>query len=207
MLHTVPWLTHAQLSWFDDGGNDAAYLLRWRDVPRNYRPGQPVDASWYHDSHQKTMATAASSALFRRAGDLLLRYRFYPTDVMQHVSDFSLAGRRLRVGDRIVQRIPLLRPFGRPLLAVLGMTEIAAVEEEPRRVGFTYVTTAVHAAQGEWSVAVDWLPNDDVALTLHAVSRPSPQEPWRNRPLMRALQKRAHRRGMAHFAALVNRAA
>lgn len=109
----------------------------------------------------------------------------------------------MQIGDRILQRVHVWQPWGKPLLDVLGLTEIADVVNEPRRVGFTYVTVAPHAAEGEWSAHLAWEEDDQVTLRIKSISRPRREEPARNHAWMRKLQQRAHRRGLAHFQRLV----
>ncbi len=160
-------------------------------------PDQPVD------HHEVAIARQADAEMFQRAADLLMRYQFYPSDVMSHVSHFSLQDRWAQPGDRIAQRIHVWWRNGRSLLDMIGMSEIYDVVADERRAGLTYVSTAPHAEQGEWSVRVTWADNDDIVLAIRAISRPNPQEPKRNHRFMRALQKRAYKRGISHFRQLV----
>lgn len=197
------FLTTATLTWFDDGRSDANYLDEWHDVPLNYYPDQPTGSGWHHDHHEQVIAYDDNGHLFSHAADLLMRYHFYPQHILSHVSTFSLADRWLEVGDRIVQRIHVLRLFGRPILDVVSMTEITQTIIQPRRCGFTYTTVATHVEQGEWSVTITWRPNGNLVLNLNAISRPIPQEPRRNLSFMRAFQKAAHKQGINHFQQLV----
>jgi uncharacterized protein (UPF0548 family) len=199
----LQFLTTATLTWFDEGCCDVKYLDEWHNAPLNYHPGQATTPDWHKDHHEKVIAHDTDGRLFPHAADLLMRYHFYPTHILSHVSTFGLADRWLEVGDRIVQRIHLLGLFGRSILDVVSMTEITQVIVEPHRCGFTYATVATHVEQGEWSVAVAWRPNGDLVLNLDAVSRPIPQEPRRNHLFMRAFQKAAHLQGMSHFQQMV----
>ena len=192
-------LTTAKLNWFDDGCCDVKYLDVWNDAPRSYRPGQPIDDSWHVDSYEMSLGVDEDGRLFKKAADRLMRYQFYPHDVMSHVSDFGLWNRWVQAGDRIVQRIHLFSFFGKRILDVVGMTEISQVILEPRRYGFTYVTVDTHVDQGEWSTCLEWREDNELILTVNAISRPRPQEPARNYSYMRRLQQSAHQRGMAHF--------
>jgi hypothetical protein len=184
---------------FDDGCCDVRYLDEWNTVPLNYKLGQATDASWHVDRYQEFIARDENGELFHRAADLLMRYRFYPPIVMSHVADFDLEDRWLRVGDRIIQRIHLFHLFGRSVLDVVGMTEVRSITDEPHRYGFTYVTAATHVEQGQWSARVEWHQSGDVVLTVHAISRPSPQEPSRNHAFIRDFQKKSHQLGLNHF--------
>ncbi len=192
-------LTTATLNWFNDGCCDVKFLDLWNDASLNYSPGQIIDNSWHTDHYKQLIDNDLSGKLFQKSADRIMRYRFYPKDVMSHFSDFDLYERWVEVGDRIVQRIHLVKMFGRPILDAVTMTEVVEVINEPRRCGFTYATVERHVEQGEWSVLVEWQENGDVRLHAKAISRPVPHEPTRNYSYMRALQKRVHQRGVEHF--------
>lgn len=192
-------LTTAKLNWLDDGCCDVKYLDVWNEAPRSYQPGQPIDASWHVDSYELSLGMDEDGRLFKKASDRLMRYQFYPHHVMSHVSDFGLWNRWVQAGDRIVQRIHLFSLFGKHILDVVGMTEVSQVILEPRRYGFTYVTVDTHIEQGEWSACLEWREDNELILTVKAISRPRPQEPARNYTFMRTVQKTAHQRGLAHF--------
>ena len=137
--------------------------------------------------------------LFQRAADALMRYHFYPESLMHYVSDFSRENRWLRVGNRLVQRIHAFRLLGLPILDAITMNEIYAVSDEPRRKGFTYVTTQAHSERGEWSPAVEWRDNGDLYLTIHVLSRLAYDvSPFQLRRIRR-LQTGAHHQGIEAF--------
>jgi hypothetical protein len=198
------FLTTAVLDWFDDGCCDVQFLDLWSHTPITYTPNQAAGPEWQADNYETILAKDNDGRIFQKAADLLMRYRFYPGNIISGYGDFDLGkGRRLRVGDRIIQRIHLLPLFGRSLLDVIGVTEISQVVDQPRSAGFTYVTAVPHVAQGRWSALLTWLDNGDLLLTIDALSRLSPQEPQRHLSFMRALQKKAHQRGIAHFRQLI----
>jgi len=199
----MKFFTTAYVTWLDDGCCDVKYLDIWAKTACTYRPGQPVGESWFVDEYTVTLGLDTGGNLFSRAADALMRYQFYPPDVMQHTSDFGLWERWVQIGDRILQRVHVWQLWGKPLLDVLGLTEIADVVNEPRRVGFTYVTVAPHTAEGEWSAYLEWKEDDRVTLRIKSISRPRRGEPARNHAWMRKLQQRAHRRGLAYFQQLV----
>jgi uncharacterized protein (UPF0548 family) len=192
-------LTSATINWIDDGCCDVKYLDIWNKAPRSYQVGQPIDESWQVDRYDLWLGLDKNGRLFKKAADRLMRYQFYPEDVMSHTSDFGLWNRWVQVGDRIVQRIHLFSLLGKPILDVVGMTEIAQVILEPRCYGFTYVTVDTHATEGEWSACLEWRDDNQLLVTIEAISRPRPQEPSRNYSFMRRLQQNAHQRGLAHF--------
>ncbi len=193
------FLTTAKTTWFDDGCCDVKYLDEWDGVPVNYWPGQAVGEGWHTDRYELNLGRDTSGRLFQIAAGRLMSYQFYPEDILQHVSDFGLNERWPRPGDRIVQRIHVCTLAGRPVLDVIGMAQIESVCDEPRRAGFRYVTVATHVEQGEWSAYVTWNEQDEVRLTVQAISRPVPEEPARNHKFIRAWQKKGHEQALARF--------
>lgn len=185
----------SRLSLFGNAAQDSRLLADWRTVPLTYSAGQAVRGA-HIDHHEQQLAAAAGLALFQRAADHLLRYHFYPPDVMLHTSDFGLQQRHMRVGDRIVQRIRAV-----PGLDVLTMNEVTAVNDEPHYAGFTYTTTARHDEIGQWSAQVDWRDDNALVLTIDSVGRAA--VPAVLMPIARYIQLRAHRRGIAHFRRLL----
>lgn len=197
--------TIASLSWFNDGCCDVKYLDLWQDVTLNFSAAEAKGPEWHHDQYEHTLGQDKSGVLFDAAVDHLLRYHFYPDNVMQHYGTFSLDERPMQVGDRIVQRVHVLQLFNRPVVDAVTMTEVTAVINEPRRCGFTYATTTAHPQQGAWTAVVQWQHDNRVTLSISAISRPRTEEPERNYAWMRRLQKRAHRLGIDHFTRLVAR--
>ena len=196
-------LTTAKLNWLDDGCCDVKYLDIWNNAPVSYQPGQPIDSSWHVDTYELSLGLDEDGRLFNKAADHLMRYHFYPQDILSQTSDFSLWNRWLQVGDRILQRIHLFSFLGKPILDVLTMTEVRQVTAEPRRYGFTLVTVNTHVEQGEWSAYLNWREDNELILTVKAISRPVPEEPNRNHNFMRTKQQAAHQLGLTHFKQLV----
>lgn len=182
---------------FDSDKDDARYLGEWRDAPLTYRAGDVVPGA-HTDHYEERMAASVDESLFERATDRLLRYHFYPDDIMVHTSDFSAQNRRMRTGDRIVQRIRVPGTHGR--VNVLAMNEVVSVTDEPRRAGFAYATTK-HDEIGQWSAMLTW--RDDNSLWLVIDSYGWPNVPWFMQASGRRTQKWAHQRGIANFRALV----
>ncbi len=195
----MKFLTTAILDWFDDGCCDVKYLDIWNNAPPSYKPGQPIDESWHVDEYKLSLGVDEDGRLFRKASDLLMRYQFYPQDILNHTSDFSLWNRWAQAGDRIVQRIHLFSFFGKPIVDVITMNEVRQVITEPRRYGFTLVTIKNHVEQGEWSACLEWRNDNELVLNIRSISRPVPQEPVRNYSFMRTKQKAAHQRGLQNF--------
>lgn len=180
-------------------GADAGLLDQWRSATLTYTPGQRLDPSWKHDRYDVTLTAAGTNHLLDRAADLLWRYDFYPPSVMLHTCDFELDERPMRPGDRLIQRVRVL-PYA---LDLITMTEIVDILDEPRRKGFTYMTTTRHDELGEWTACVEWRDDESLVLVVAATSRTGDHIPGVLRPYGRYLQKRAHRLGIARFKRLL----
>lgn len=178
------------------GKPDEQYLDQWRGAPLTYQRGQKVDESWHtdHDEYVFGGKGLAYEETFKRAADLLLRYQLYPPSLMTHVSDFSRENRKMRVGDRVLQRI---RSSMR-LLEGLTLNEVVEVIDRPSRAGFTYIATEAHGEMGEFSVLVERR-SDHLRLTIDTVSRTRPEFPFFLRWYARRLQKHAHKQGLLYF--------
>lgn len=182
------------LEWFPKSPPLETYLDKLGQPASNFDPEQPIDHTWHVDQHEHLLGPDVDG-LFARAVDLLLRYQFYPPQVMHHTSDFSLENRQLRFGDRIVQRIHAIPG----VLDAITMNRITSTLAEPTRIGFTYTTTEHHLETGEWTATVLRKRDGQVALVMYAVSKPGPKMPGWARPFARAVQLRAHRLGVEHF--------
>jgi uncharacterized protein (UPF0548 family) len=100
----------------------------------------------------------------------------------------------------VLQRIRVLYLTGLPVLDVLTMNEVSEVIDEPRRRGLSYVTTRRHGEVGEWSAVVEQADDGQVYLRVRSLAWPAPTMPLLTHPIMRALQLRAHQRGIQTFA-------
>ncbi len=184
---------------FDTPAHDARYLQLWRAAPLTYREGDVIPDA-HTDHYEERMADSADASRFEQAVDALLRYHFYPDDIMHHTSDFSVQGRHMRMGDRIVQRIRV--PGFGGLVNVLTMNEVVRVSDEPRIAGFAYATTAQHDEIGQWSARLNW--REDQSLWLTVDSYGWAKVPWFMRASGRRFQLDAHQRGIANFRRIIS---
>lgn len=183
----------ARFSFFGNPAHDASLLAQWRRAALTCRAGDALPNA-HTDDYDVIVREHTTHDHFARAADLLLRYRFYPPDVMLHTSDFDQERRRMKAGDRIVQRIRLL-----PGLDVLTMNEVTRVTNGPRNAGFTYATTARHDEVGQWSADVALDDAGALHLRIHSIGKAN--LPFFLRPVARRIQLRAHRRGIETFKA------
>lgn len=199
-------LTSAQLNWFNDGCCDVRYLDLWDKAPLNFHVDQLDEGSWHHDHYEQLIGHDPSGHIFQIAAYYLLRHAFYPETLMTTTTDYGLQDRRAKVGDRIVQRIHLLKFLEKPILDVIGMTEVTQIVDNSRHAMLVYATVDTHVEQGQWCASVEWLPTGNVVLSVSTVSRPAPKEPRHTHAYMRAFQKQAHFIGISHFIQQVNTA-
>lgn len=202
----MKFLTTATLNWFNDGCCDVRYLDEWSKEPLSFHRDAVSGSDWVNDAYEQRIGPDKTGQLFKLASTLLLTYRFYPKNMMSHTSDFGLNDRLATIGDRIVQRIHVLRLLKQPLLDVIGLTEVTHVTNTARCASLTYATVRPHAVEGEWSAIVERRDDETLWLTVKATSRPKPSEPRRNHAYLRAFQKYAHEEGMRHFIAQVKTA-
>ena len=187
------------LEWFPKPNPLEKYLDTFGQPPNNFDPEQPVDHTWHVDQHEVILGPDKDE-LFDRAVHLLLHYQLYPPSVLHHTSDFARENRHLRFGDRIIQRIHAIPG----LLDAVTMNRITSTLAEPNRIGFTYTTTEHHLEMGEWTATVIRKRDGQVALLMHAISKPGPKMPGWAMPFARAMQLRAHRLGMENFQHLLH---
>jgi hypothetical protein len=193
-------------------GLDTRWLDRWSDLLAWSPEANPTLESKYmvDDHHEAVLFENATPALLAAAGAELLRYRFYPPQVADALGQYALEDREARDGDRVLQRLRILRAFGLPVLDILSMVEVQGIEAGPERWAFAYVTTERHPGRGWWRVALDLDAQERLRLTMTASSAPAfgrisglPGIRAVYRRIMRCYQGRAHRRGIAAFRARV----
>ena len=172
--------------------NDLLYLHTWREAPLTYSPRQEITAGWNLDHYEVILGVDYTGDLFRRAAELVLQNQFYPPDVLVVTADHQLENRPIQPGDRVLQRIRVFWLRHWPLLELLTLNEVTEVIQEPRRVGFTYTTTAAHSEVGEWSPVVEWRENGEVVLVIDVISISRSGTSDFGRRLTRKLQLRAH---------------
>jgi uncharacterized protein (UPF0548 family) len=187
--------------------NDSLLLSLWREAPLTYSPTEDLDHNWNVDHYEIVLGRDSTGSLFKRAAQLVLTNQFYPPEVMQAVSDFSLENRKVKAGDRVLQRIRIFRLGRLPLAEVLTLNEVTQVIREERRAGFTYTTTLAHSEIGEWSPVVEWRENGEVVLVISVTSRCRPGASELSRRFTRRMQLRAHKLSIQSFRNQINGAA
>lgn len=155
----------------------------------------PVDKALFTDDRSFDLGPDRPGR-FERVADALLRYTFYPPDVMRHATTF--ADRPARLGDRIgmVLLVPLLPGYAP--ISLPATTEVNLAERGEDHASFGYLTTTAHYGKGAWSATVTRAGGQ---LSLRLQSRMTPLHPLAllGLPIYRWFQQRAHRRGAAHL--------
>ncbi|HEY3289250.1 MAG TPA: hypothetical protein VGK87_03895, partial [Anaerolineae bacterium] len=113
-----------KVDWLGNPRYDKRYLEMWRNFPISYHPGDPTGSGWHTDDYEEVLGHTVTDTLFRVAADHLMQYLFFPPSVMLVTSDFGLAHRWLKLGDRLVQRVNILSLLGHPIAETLTMNEV-----------------------------------------------------------------------------------
>jgi hypothetical protein len=178
---------------------DARALDALRDEPVTFTPGTPETGMTVH-AFERVLGYDPSGHLFERAGAAILHYRFYPEHVISSVSDFQLANRKARPGDRIMLRLHLLHALGIPMLYARAMVQVHAVIDTPTCKHLSYVTTRWHLARGGCMATVLWRRDGDGAVLMRIRSVEEPVMPLLKWPgvtfIFRAFLDRALKSGL-----------
>lgn len=183
------------LVWFKQKIDLAEMLEKWRGEQSNYDPDKPKDKSWYVDEFSVLLGKARDDRVFERASIRLMRYRFYPTSVLQASAAFIRERRAPRIGEHIVQRVKVIPG----LVDAVTMNIVTDVCDEPDRCGFKIVTSNQQYEKGEWSAYITRDSSGAVILNVRVVSKPATPLPFVSSSFARALQRRAHRLALNSF--------
>jgi hypothetical protein len=102
--------------------------------------------------------------------DFLFDYDIFPRSIMRHATEWRDEGRKMLVGDIIIQRA-VMPPIGIGLCLVFAVRICALIEESGKR-GFAYETLAGHAESG---VSEFYFEErfGKIFFTIHTFSQPS----------------------------------
>jgi uncharacterized protein (UPF0548 family) len=188
------------LVWFKKEVDLARMLEKWHGERSNYDPEEPKDKSWYVDEFTVLLGKAADDRVFERASLRLMRYRFYPTSVLQAAAAFIRERRVPRIGEYIVQRVKVIPG----LVDAVTMNIVTDVRDEPDSCGFTIVTSNQQYEKGEWSAYITRDSKGNVILNVRVVSKPATPLPFVSSSFARALQRRAHRLALNSFSEAIS---
>jgi uncharacterized protein (UPF0548 family) len=136
----------------------------------------------------------ASSAIWLKASDALLRYRIFPPDRMRaHVSSPDGV---IRKDVTIVQRV-FLGPVAMEM--AVRVLEVFDVASGPRRVGFTYATLQGHSERGLATFSVREAPDGSLLFAIESWSSPGNILAMLGRPIARRVQRGFTGEALAFF--------
>jgi uncharacterized protein (UPF0548 family) len=101
--------------------------------------------------------------------EFLFDYDIFPSSILRFEAEWKLEGRKMRVGDVILQRA-VFPPIGFGICMEFAVRICRLIEEE-RRVGFAYETLSGHAERGESEFYFEDR-EDSLAFTIHTHSEP-----------------------------------
>jgi uncharacterized protein (UPF0548 family) len=132
--------------------------------------------------------------------DFLFDYDVFPPYIMRHEAEWVAAGRRMQVGDIILQRA-VLPPIGFGICMEFAV-RICSVIHEENRLGFGYETLSGHAERGVSEFFFEDH-GDSLAFTIHTFSEPGhwtsrlakrvitlPYQAWCTRQALKHVRKR-----------------
>ena len=99
----------------------------------------------------------------------LFDYDIFPSHIMHFEAEWKTAGRKMRVGDIILQRA-IVPPIGFGICMEFAV-RICGMIESDRRLGFTYETLSGHAERGVSEFYFEDR-GDTLAFTIHTHSEP-----------------------------------
>lgn len=134
--------------------------------------------------------------------DFLFDYDVFPSSIIRYEAEWLAAGRKLQVGDAILQRA-VAPPIGFGICMEFAVRVSALITEE-RRLGFAYETLTGHAERG---VSEFYFEERDgsLAFTIHTHSEPAhwtarlakrvvtlPYQAWCTRQALKHVRERFH---------------
>lgn len=177
----------------------AKRYLEMKDAPLTWDPvnGGKKAFICFTDSISCGLASVSNEYMFNQVADRMMAGQYYPKDAVEFFGLFQDEKRDIRVGDRILQRAPLL--LG---LHVWSMVEIYVAERGDDYCRIGYVTTKNHHGKGIWTAT---LISEEGELRLRVESIASPRSFlfWIGLPFARYLQLRARMRAFQEFTTLL----
>lgn len=101
--------------------------------------------------------------------DFLFDYAVFPPSIIRYQAEWQSAGRRMAVGDLILQRA-LMPPVGFGLCLEFAV-RICALFDEEKRLGFSYETLSGHAESGVSEFYFEERAGE-LSFTIHTFSQP-----------------------------------
>jgi uncharacterized protein (UPF0548 family) len=161
-----------------------------KSLPRNF-----IDA---HALPERIASIALGRAgpIKKWETDFLFDYAIFPSAIMRFVAEWKMEGRRMGVGDVILQRA-VVPPIGFGFCLEFAV-RVCALIDEPNRLGFAYETLSGHAECGVSEFYFEEK-QDSLFFTIHTYSKPGH---WTSRMVSRVVsmpyQSWCTRRALRH---------
>ena len=134
--------------------------------------------------------------------DFLFDYDVFPSTIMRFVTEWRTEGRKIQVGDVILQRA-LVPPVGFGICMEFAV-RVCSVFKEDRRLGFAYETLSGHAERGVSEFYFEDRAGS-LSFTIHTLSEPGhwtsriarrvvtlPYQAWCTRQALKHVRDRFH---------------
>ncbi len=95
----------------------------------------------------QTSSIEIPAATGEAVNDILFDYRIFPPTIMTHLSQWSLEGRKMEIGDTILQQV-YVPPFPGVSQKIIFGVRIDKITNEPNKIGFSYSTLEGHVEKG-----------------------------------------------------------
>ncbi len=102
----------------------------------------------------------------------LFGYRIFPENIMSYLTQWEHEGRRMKVGDTIVQQvyIPPVKKYSQKILFGVRIKEVI---NEPIKKGFSYETLEGHVEKGISIFTIEKQHNDNIVFVIETFSEPA----------------------------------
>jgi hypothetical protein len=173
-------------------------LEAWREAPLSWDPvtgGRRPLVCW-EDDYTFDLGADTTGQRFHEISEKMLTGFYYPSEVIRCYGDWTVENRRIKPGERMVQKAVILPSWEG--VGLWSMTQIFAAEQTEDTCTLGYVTTKRHFGRGKWQAT---LVRDDGTLKVHvrATAGPGSFWFWLGLPIARWLMVRARKRAVEEF--------
>jgi hypothetical protein len=116
-----------------------------------------------------TVALGVDGPIDRWRTGYIFEYAIFPTSIMRFDAEWQREGRKMAIGDVILQRA-VVPPVGFGLCLEFAV-RVCALFEDKRRIGFAYETLSGHAESGVSEFYFEER-NGELHFTIHTLSQP-----------------------------------
>lgn len=163
-----------------------------------WHPERGGKLAWvcFRDDKTYDLGADPRGSRFEAICERMMNGGYYPVDTVEFSGRFLAEGRHMRVGDRVIQKAPLLGKLGG--IRATAVVEIFAAGRAERSCRLGYVTTEIHFGRGIWQADLI-REGDQLSLRVASTVCPNSIWYWIGLPYARYLQLRARRRAVEEF--------